>query len=297
LFPVLKNMLPLTRYPYRGRIVPCPVCESSRFEHVASLDRRFKRLPTVTCSHCGLIYTNPMPDEDELARYYEKFYRFDYQLVTSGPTARHRRKRKAEAAFRIANVGDFLEPGVRTLDFGCGSGEFVEQMVAAGFDAHGFEPGEAYGTDARKRLGDRITVGRWQDMTFGPEFDLVTCFHVLEHLRNPLDSLSAITGWLKPGGLAYIEVPDLGGAPLKGIGSFHFAHVVGFNTWNLKLAAAAVGLAPMREFQPTGIAFVAGEAEDRDLLAARGRRMAREAHLDTPALNRYVGYQIGKFRR
>lgn len=294
---ILKNMLPLTRYPYRGRIVACPVCRSSQFLSVASLDRRFKRLPTVMCSHCGLIYTNPMPDEEELAHYYEKYYRFDYQLATTKPTEKHRRKRHAEARYRIGNLEGLLETGARTLDFGCGSGEFVEQMVAAGYDAHGFEPGEAYGSDARARLGDRITVGRWQDMSFGQSFDLVTCFHVIEHLRDPLAAIEAMVSWIRPGGRIYIEVPDLGSAPFKGIGGFHFAHVVGFNTWNLRLAAAHAGLKAVREFAPTGILFERGKPADLDLLPAKGRRLAAEEHIDQPAVRRFVSYQFGKLKR
>lgn len=297
MFAVAKNMLPFTRYPYRGQVVACPVCDAPRFHRIAGLDRRFKRLPTVMCEHCGLLYTNPMPDEAELSRYYEKYYRFDYQLVTTKPTDKHRRKRHAEARGRIANLDSLLADGARILDFGCGSGEFVEQMLEAGHDAHGFEPGEAYGTDARGRLGDRISVARWQDMELDATFDLVTCFHVIEHLRDPLSAFAAMVSWIRPQGRIYVEVPDLGSAPFKGIGGFHFAHVVGFNTFNLMLAGVRVGLKPVRTFQPTGILFERGEGQDADILAAKGHRLAREIHADRSALSRYADYQIGKLRR
>ncbi len=297
MFAIARHMLPFTRYPYRGQVVPCPVCAATRFHRVAGLDRRFKRLPTVMCEHCGLLYTNPMPDETELARYYEKYYRFDYQLVTTKPTDKHRRKRHAEAAGRIANLDGFLPENARVLDFGCGSGEFVEDMLARGYDAHGFEPGEAYGSDARSRLGERIQVARWQDVQFGPDFDLVTCFHVIEHLRDPLTAVAAMASWIRPGGRIYIEVPDLGSEPFKGIGGFHFAHVVGFNSFNLQLAAARVGLKPVAVFAPTGILFERGNGEEIDVLAAKGLRLAREIHADRSALSRYGEYQMGKLKR
>lgn len=297
MFAVAKHMLPFTRYPYRGQVVACPVCEAKRFHGIATLDRRFKRLPTVMCEHCGLLYTNPMPDEAELSRYYEKYYRFDYQLATTKPTDKHRRKRHVEAAGRIANLEGLLPSGARTLDFGCGSGEFVEDMLERGHDAHGFEPGAAYGNDARARLGGRIRVARWQDVDFGPEFDLVTCFHVIEHLRDPLAAISAMASWIRPQGRIYIEVPDLGSEPFKGIGGFHFAHVVGFNTFNLQLAAARIGLRPVRIFAPTGILFERAAGEAVDVLAAKGLRLAREIHADRSALSRYAEYQMGKLRR
>lgn len=270
---IAKHMLPFTRYPFTGREVPCPVCESVENVKVAGFDRRWKQLRTVACTHCGLLYTNPMPDEAELSHYYEKYYRFDYQLASSKPTRKHRANSVMLANQRAANIDGMIKPGARTLDFGCGSGEFVETLLEKGFDAHGFEPGGTYGSDARARLGDRILSGRWQDQTFGAEFDLVSCFHVVEHLRDPMPAIAAMLSWLKPGGRIYIEVPDLGSRPYRGTGGYHFAHVLGFNTFNLKLAAARLGLVPVREFEKTGILFERGDPGDLEVLAGKGREL------------------------
>lgn len=266
---ILRHMMPLSRYPYRGERITCPVCESPEAAPVSRLDRRFKRLPTVMCRHCGLLFTNPMPTELELAAYYAKFYRLDYQLVTR-PSEHHRRKRLKEARRRAAHLSVHLAPGSRILDFGCGSGEFVESMLEAGHDAHGFEPGESYAADAISRLGGRVTTARWQDMSPGPVYDLVTCFHVLEHLRNPLAALRAMVGWLQPGGRIYVEVPNMSGSAKKGFGAFHFAHVLGFNGPNLRLAGGRCGLRIAEAFAPTGLLFERGDPGDLDAVARQG---------------------------
>ena len=294
---ILKNLLPFTQYPYRGAIVKCPVCASEEFEPVSSLDRSMKLLPTVMCTRCGLLYTNPMPDEDELSHFYEKYYRLVYQRAVSKPTEKHRRNALAEAGWRGGNLEGVLHAGAKTLDFGCGSGEFVELMAAKGFDAHGFEPGVSYGSDAKARLGDRITISRWQNMKLEPEYDLVTSFHVIEHLGDPLKAIAAMASWIRPNGKIYIEVPDMGSAPIKGIGGFHFAHVVGFNHYNLRLAAANVGLVLSREFAPTRLLFERGETDGPEGLASKGVRLARQKHLETSALQSYFYYQLSKLRR
>lgn len=292
---IAKLFIPFTRYPYKGRIVPCPVCEETSFVEVATLDRRLKRLPTAMCSSCGLLYTNPMPTDDELSRYYSKYYRFDYQMVLSSPSGKHVRKRNAEAEHKMRALGGLLAPGAATLDFGCGSGEFVGRMLEAGFDAHGFEPGEQYGAFARDRLGNRIRVAGWQDVANDRLFDLVSCFHVLEHLNTPLAALERIASWLAPGGKAYIEVPNL--APeldRKGFGFLHFAHVIGFNHHNLVLAASRVGMTPLKVVGPTGIIFQRGQGVEPKKLAELGLAVSKAHFVDANPYRQYLSYQKSK---
>ena len=293
---IAKYMLPMTRYPYTGGVVACPVCEEVSFTPVAGIDRRLKRLPTVMCDHCGLIYTNPMPTEAELNTYYEKYSRFDYQLATTEPKQKHIVKRRREAEGRAVQLEGLLAPGARTLDFGAGSGEFVALILEKGFDAHGFEPGETYATHAIARLGDRIRLTNWQAADYAADFDLVTCFHVLEHLSTPMPALKRMAGWLKPGGRLYVEVPDMVALSRKGFGGLHFAHVLGFNHDNLALAAANVGFRRMKVVEPTGIIFECGEVspQEREELAASGLAATRAHFIDSAPTASYLTYQLGK---
>lgn len=293
-------MLPMTRYPYAGSLVPCPVCEGSASTPVAGIDRRMKRLPTVMCDHCGLLFTNPMPTEAELGAYYEKYYRFDYQLAASRPKQKHIENRRREASTRAAALDGLIAEGASTLDFGAGSGEFVALMLEKGFDAHGFEPGEPHATYAIEQLGDRIRRTGWQAAPYGAEFDLVTCFQVLEHLSNPAAALRRMADWLKPGGLLYIEVPDMiGSLAKKGFGGLHFAHVLGFNHDNLALAAARISFRRAKVVYPTGIIFerAAVSPAEQEALAAAGREATRKHYLERALAAAYVTFQLGKIGR
>lgn len=292
---LIHYFAPFTRYPYVGERVPCPVCSCDRATRVASLDRRFKLLPTVACDRCGLLYTNPMPSEAELSDYYTRLYRLDYQGASTAPKQRHLDKRVREATGRLAHLAPLLKPGSRTLDFGCGTGEFVTGLRSLGHDAHGFEPGQTYGNYARSIHGDRISVKGWQEVGYEAPFDLVSCFHVLEHLRNPIAALRQMAAWTKPDGLVYVEVPDLGVvAGNKGFGGFHFAHVIGFNHHNLVLAGARAGLRPRSIVAPTGIIFEHGGPVDETLEAERGRQLSADLYASGRAVRNYVRYQAGK---
>jgi SAM-dependent methyltransferase len=271
-------LLPFSAYPYRGQEVPCPVCGSVNQTEVSGVDRRWKRLRTVGCGECGLLFTNPMPTEAELDDYYASLYRLDYQGAVVRPSARHIRKRSAQAARRVSVIKTLLSPNAATLDFGTGSGEFILAMLEVGYDAHGFEPGGTYSSFARQRLGDRIRAGRWQDMDYGPRFDLITSFHVFEHLSDPVSAFRAAVSWLKPGGLIYIEVPDaVSGFKQSGFMSLHFAHVVGFNAHNLMLAAAKAGLEPVHHASATEIVFRRAERPlELYPLADAGAKLTRD---------------------
>lgn len=256
--------LPFLPYPYRGDVVPCPICGSEDHEGICGTDRRWKPLTTVRCKACGLMFTNPMPTERELDDYYTSLYRLDYQGAVSRPSAKHVLKRSAQATRRVEVIKRQVPAGARTLDFGSGSGEFILAMLDEGFDAHGFEPGGTYSSFARERLGDRIRAGRWQDLDYGPQFDLVTSFHVFEHLRDPVGAFRKAASWVKPGGLIYIEVPDaVEGFERQGFMGLHFAHVISFSAHTLMLAAAKAGLIAVHHANATEIVFRREETAPR----------------------------------
>lgn len=287
----VRRLLPLTSYPYIGSRKNCPVCGSDDSSRVAGMDRRIKFMDTVRCHSCGLLRTDPLPDESELAEYYLDSYRKDYQAAFFGPKRRHRLKRLREARMRAGGIAKFLSPKARVIDAGCGSGEFVEIMLAKGFDALGFDPGASYAGAGSERLGSRIYVSDWTRESHEGTFDLVASFHVLEHLLDPAGAIAAFSQWSKPDGLIYLEVPDMAVSARKGFGQFHFAHVVGFNHFNLRLAAQRAGLTLLHAFSPTGLVFKKGVEGDARSLAKSGADLSQDLFSGN-AYTQYARYVV-----
>src|SRR5206468_10818018 len=127
----------------------------------------------------------------------------------AGPRARawarlHRRK-------ILANFPRWIGAG-RLLDVGCANGRFLHQMRTVGWRGAGIEIDPAAAAKARS-VTPEIFVGDPVDAPFADGvFDVVTSFHVVEHLTRPLAALSRMIGWLAPGGLLIVEVPNAGGA-------------------------------------------------------------------------------------
>ena len=107
----------------------------------------------------------------------------------------------------------------RLLDVGCGSGVFLygfRQRFPA-WHVVGIEPTKDFADVARKQ-GIEIVPCYLQADAFSVVFDLITLIHVVEHLDRASDLLRIVKGYLKPGGLIYIECPsdqDIGRLPLS----------------------------------------------------------------------------------
>ena len=257
----MKN-LPFTQYSLKGSPVDCPICGSNSRTIISKYDRRFKILPHSKCSECALVRHEFMLSDEQLSKYYLSSYRKDYQWVSSGPTSKHINKRLSEANTRLTRLEPYLQKKSRILDFGCGSGEFIELIQKRDAIAQGFEPGMVYASYAKEQKGLDVQNCGWDVYNCKHKMDLITSFHVFEHLVHPLKAFQRAVSWLKPGGLIYIEVPNMAnGLKRKGFGSLHMAHTVGFGRYSLELLGAINGMMPLEVFDEydIGIIFKRGQ--------------------------------------
>jgi len=96
------------------------------------------------------------------------------------------------------------------LDVGCGDGSFLDALAQQGWEVNGTELSVSIAATAMERLGDRIHVGGISDAGFPQNsFDLITFWHVLEHLEDPRRALSDAERLLKPDGRIVVAVPNL----------------------------------------------------------------------------------------
>jgi SAM-dependent methyltransferase len=98
-------------------------------------------------------------------------------------------------------------PAGRLLDYGCGNGAFAAHMAGLGYEAVGLEP-FSLGEPLR---GDRLTLLRAPLAEAAADlgtFDVITMWHVLEHVPDPKVVLAGLVPHLKPGGVLIISVPN-----------------------------------------------------------------------------------------
>lgn len=214
----LHMHLPLIGSPLQTH-APCPCCGESGAQLVSTRDGKTGQpLITVSCSHCGLGRIDPLPTDQELAQWYATQYRQAYKSAVQ-PALRHVLRAGRNAQLRWQWLCDHIpadhwsgEAQARqSLDIGASSGEFVYLMSSRGWTAQGIEPHGGYAAYAEQTLGVDIRHGTVQESlskVAQGSMDLITMFHVLEHLPDPLATLRTIGTRLQPHGLLYIEVPN-----------------------------------------------------------------------------------------
>ncbi|MCL6544653.1 MAG: class I SAM-dependent methyltransferase [Bryobacteraceae bacterium] len=208
---------------------------------IGSKDRRGAPLLTVLCQGCGLARVEPLPSREQLAAFYRERYRLEYKGVYE-PRPYHVLRAGRLARERIQRLAPHLAGVSRVLDIGCGGGELLYLLRAAGRATAGIEPNLRYGAYARDQLGLDVHIGLIEDQQFpAGSFGGITLFHVLEHLPDPVHTLAHIRPWLLPQGFLAIEVPNFASTLEHPAHRFHRAHLFYFNAATLELCASRAG--------------------------------------------------------
>jgi 2-polyprenyl-3-methyl-5-hydroxy-6-metoxy-1,4-benzoquinol methylase len=205
------------------------------------------------CQDCGLCYTNPRPSADCISQFYTKHY-------PPHGKALQRRKRSWQRwtpwrAGRHKNLEGLLGRGQgRLLDFGCGSGAFLNRMHQRGWQVTGIDASEQAVQRIRTHLGLRVLAGTLPHPELGDEtFDVITMRQSLEHVHQPLDVLRAAYRLLVPHGQLIVSTPNIDSLPFKWFGSSwrgldlprHLTHFTP-DTLQLMLARAGFEVGPAR---------------------------------------------------
>ncbi len=176
----------------------------------------------VRCERCGVLALDPQPDDAELLRHYSAEYygssRRKFVGVGAALVAWFQGER-ARLAARSTPAGG------RVLDVGCGNGGFLLRMKRRGFRVEGTEWTAASATRVPAEAGVPVHVGDLLTLDL-PEraFDLVTLWHVFEHLRRPDATLQRIARLLKPGASLLLSLPNAESIQAARFGTAWFHH-------------------------------------------------------------------------
>lgn len=241
------------------RMPACPLCQSLQREVLYSglTDRMFGVAPGVwtlyECEQCHSAWLDPRPDAKSIRRAYETYFTHvadddkslkprsalvrqlhawikDYQAarysMTRSDTVGAGRwlvpllpmiRAKADAACR--HLPRPSRQGRRLLDVGFGNGAFLKLATRMGWDAFGIDFDEKAVEVARAqalqvRCGSVAELQK-QDV----RYDVITISHVIEHLHDPHALLQQLFNLLRPGGMLWLETPNIQSSGAKRFGS------------------------------------------------------------------------------
>jgi len=227
---------------------PCCLTGSRDGLIVCNKDRHGQDLRTVICRDSGLVFTDPRPTPEQIKRFYSDEYRQSYK-GTMTPKPKHVLRAGRLAQERLEEIKDFLKPGSSILDVGSGGGEFVYTCKLNGWDASGIEPNKGYANFSVDEYGIDVDCNFYDEVKFKQEsFDTITMFHVLEHLEDPVGSISQLTKFLKTDGTFIVEVPNVEYTDTAPNQKWHVGHLYNFNLQTLQAVGLKAGLEPIRTY-------------------------------------------------
>ena len=191
----------------------CPVCGSTAIQKkLVATDYLVsgKEFEIWQCEQCTLRFTQNIPDEDSIGQYYKSDNYVSHTETNKGIINRlyHlvRTLTLADKRRLIMSITQ-LESG-KILDLGAGTGAFLQHMQSHGWQTIGLEPDE----EARKKAKELHNVNLLPPdafMRFQPEsVDVVTMWHVLEHVHHLHEYIEQLKKVIKPRGIICIAVPN-----------------------------------------------------------------------------------------
>lgn len=236
------------------KLPACPSCGGQEFQAFDLGEGNHLR----RCLDCGTISAWEYADPSEV---YVDGYMFG-QVGKFGLDVRDERfqqylHRVADRRLEMIERATGLRRG-SLLDVGSGTGEVMLAAAARGWRTQGVEPERSAAEMARGR-GLEVKVSLLEESGL-PErsFDVVSAFHVLEHMPDSRAFLRTMCRWARPGGFVVIEVPNWRSVQRRRLredwpGLRTHEHLVHFTPQTLARTMAAVGIEPVMLRSPAYI--------------------------------------------
>lgn len=194
------------------KLSECPVCSASNLKNhkvVKDYSVSQESFNIMVCENCNFQFTNPRPNQEEIGKYYKSEDYISHSDKSNTPINflyKLARKYALSSKKKLINSLTKNKKG-RILDYGCGTGYFLKTMKDNGWKTYGIEPND----DARKIASSKSKVEEnIEDLKLkNKKFDVITLWHVLEHIHNLNETMKVLKTILKEKGKIVIAVPNI----------------------------------------------------------------------------------------
>lgn len=187
----------------------CPVCSGKTFRpHLTSTDYTTsgKDFNIVQCTKCSFIITNPRPDKSEIGEYYKSESYISHTGGSNNLIDRIYLFARSRSLKQKRKLIEGYSEKAHLLDYGCGTGEFLNECIQHGWNGNGIEPSPEARSKAQKL--NRTTIYSDLSQVTENQYNAITLWHVLEHVHELNSTLQKLTQSLAANGTVFIAVPN-----------------------------------------------------------------------------------------
>ena len=211
----------------------CIGCNSTNYKSHIIKDAKDSDLNSIaSCQKCGLVQLEDIPTEQELLNFYKSKYRLQYKKQER-PRPKDIYRAGILAISRLKKIIPFIKKNKRLLDIGSGGEEFTYLASRVGADAYGIDPSSGYLEFGKNHYAINIEQKQISQLEDTHSYHMVTMFHVLEHLPDPLKVIRKVHQLLVVGGYFVIVVPNLESKRTSPFNHFFKAHISYFTSLSL----------------------------------------------------------------
>ena len=191
----------------------CPLCGSKKLQRQFSCKDQFatgEEFSICKCEDCSFVFTQNVPDENEIGRYYESPTYISHSDTNKGFINRCYHIVREIMLRRKAALVNSLVGSDKThlLDYGAGTGYFARAMQRLDWDVTAIEKSEQARKYSQEQFGfEMLPVEALDDCEAGC-FDVVTMWHVMEHIQDINGFWGKLHHILDDSGIAVIALPN-----------------------------------------------------------------------------------------
>jgi SAM-dependent methyltransferase len=218
-------------------LTQCPVCTSTGVERVEQCNDHFltgEEFSLMRCKDCELWFTNPVPPPEGMARYYQSEAYISHSSTSTGLISKiYRIVRSMTLRTKYRLVARYKPQG-SILDIGCGTGHLLREFSQRGWITKGIEPGVDPRQFAVSTFGLDVEDEPALNNLNTSSFDVISMWHVLEHVHDPVARMNQVHRLLKADGIVVVALPNHSAWDATQYGSFWAAwdvprHLLHFN--------------------------------------------------------------------
>ncbi len=187
-------------------VAQCPVCKGKSYKPFLvckDYTTTGETFHVEQCTNCSMVMTNPRPDQHTADTYYQsKSYISHTSTATGLYDYIYLIIRQLTLRWKYSLIKHYVNAG-QILDVGSGTGHFLSFCKKQGTEVCGVEPSP----DARAKTS-AIQVVESLEKLPDIKFNVITLWHVLEHIYDLQSTLEKLKALLNDHGIIFIAVPN-----------------------------------------------------------------------------------------